>query len=465
MRKLADLAAALQAVLVNAAERLARPSGFVKRASKMTGPRFVQSLVFGSLSQPALHLRHLAQTAALGGVEISPQGIDQRFSPASVALLRGVLEVVVGTVVSQSLDSSLGAAESTTAAVTPVVEPVVEPVVQPAVIPAVLERFTHVELIDSSVIQLPQELAGEFPGCNNAEGTTAALKLDVVFDLRSGSLRGPEVRPGRAYDGAAEVARQMPERGGLRIQDLGYFSLDRLAEISAAGGFWLSRYKGGTHLYDEHQQRIDLLRLLNSSDVRESTLLLGTRHLAVRLLAEPVPPQLASERRRKLRLKASKHGRTPSAEALALCGWNLLLTNAPAAMLSLPEACALMRARWQIELLFKLWKSDLQIDAWRSSNPWRILSETYAKLIAATLQHWILCAGLWQIPDRSLRKAAAVVRTCAVMLLCALANTKQLRAVLQKILDGMRVACRLDRRRKNPSTYQRLVAASKTPVA
>lgn len=50
----------------------------------------------------------------------------------------------------------------------------------------------------------------------------------------------------------------------------------------------------------------------------------------------------------------------------------------------------MMRVRWQIELLFKLWKNEGHIDSWRSEKPWRIPCELYAKLIAMVIQHWIL---------------------------------------------------------------------------
>ena len=40
----------------------------------------------------------------------------------------------------------------------------------------------------------------------------------------------------------------------------------------------------------------------------------------------------------------------------------------------------LLRVRWQIELLFKLFKSHTQVDTWQSQKPWRILCEVYAKI-------------------------------------------------------------------------------------
>jgi len=69
-----------------------------------------------------------------------------------------------------------------------------------------------------------------------------------------------------------------------------------------------------------------------------------------------VPPAVADERRRKLREALQRQGYTVSKARLALAGWTLLVTNAPATLISVAEALVLYRARWQIELLFKLWK-------------------------------------------------------------------------------------------------------------
>ena len=64
-----------------------------------------------------------------------------------------------------------------------------------------------------------------------------------------------------------------------------------------------------------------------------------------------------------------------SAARLALADWTILVTNVPLALLTLAEALVLLRARWQIERLFALWKQHGHLDQTRSGKPWRVLCE------------------------------------------------------------------------------------------
>ena len=83
MCSIPDVADALQSVLHTKANALARESGFVKRASKLTGALFVQTLVFTWLSHAQASLEQMAQTAAARGLSISAQGLEQRFTEAA----------------------------------------------------------------------------------------------------------------------------------------------------------------------------------------------------------------------------------------------------------------------------------------------------------------------------------------------------------------------------------------------
>jgi len=193
---------------------------------------------------------------------------------------------------------------------------------------------------------------------------------------------------------------------------------------------------------------------------------LGASHrLACRLLARRVPPAVAHQRRRQLQASA-RHKQQPLSQArLALADWTLLITNVPAQQLSVAEALSLMRVRWQIELLFKLWKSHGQLDVSRSAKPMRILCEVYAKLLAMLVQHWVMLVSCWSYPDRSLLKAAQTIRKHAFHLAASFECLECLSRALGVVQRCLAHGCRINKRRPNPSTYQRLRAVAQTTLA
>lgn len=441
MATIPQVAGAMQEVLGPVAERAARATGFVRRASKLTGARFVQTLVFGWLAQPEARLSQLAQTAAALGVPISAQGLDQRFGRASAECVREVLEAAVRVALAAS----------------------------PAAVP-VLRRFTQVAVQDCTTISLPAALAAGWPGCGGSTpaGGAAALKLGVRLDLVTGRLQGPYVEAGRTNDRATTATALPLPPGALRLADLGFFSLDELAEQDARGVWWLSRWQPGTAIFTPDERRHELLPLLAAATAATVDLpvRLGVRQrLPARLLAARVPREVADQRRRRLRAAARDKGRTARADRLALCAWTVFLTNVPADRLTVREALALARARWQIELLFKLWKGQLRVDEWRSVAPWRILTEVYAKLLAALIQHWLVLVGCWHHPDRSLLHAARAIQAHAPHLATTFADAPRLCQALDSIARALDRAARLTRRRAAPPTVQLLLALDPSPLA
>ncbi len=91
-------------------------------------------------------------------------------------------------------------------------------------------------------------------------------------------------------------------------------------------------------------------------------------------------------------------------------------------------------------------------------NPERILCEVYAKLLVLVCQHWLIAACGGSDPERSLFKAAQVIRTSVVELAGALANSARLLTVLQAIEHVLKRFARLNKRRTTPTTAQRLCA-------
>lgn len=137
-----------------------------------------------------------------------------------------------------------------------------------------------------------------------------------------------------------------------------------------------------------------------------------------------------------------------------LVGWTLLVTNAPARLLSVAEAEVLRRLRWQGELLFKLWKQHGQVDASRSAKPWRSLCEVYAKLIGVVLQHWVLLLGGWPLGTRNLVQAAAVMRAAVNRLARTRDQPRQLRRVLKELAVLLAAIRPTPKRRTHPSAAQ-----------
>lgn len=435
MTTLTELATTLQTLLTTTADQVARATGFVRRASPLTGARWVQTVVFGWLADPQASLEALAQTAALVGAPVSAQALDQRWGPAAAACLQQVLGHALRQVVQAD----------------------------PVAIP-LLRRFTGVRILDSTTVVLPAALAEVWPGCGGgcqAEATQAAVKFQVEWDLVTGALTSLSVHAGRESDQEAPCQRHRPPPGTLCLADLGYFDLEKLRALSAGGCWWLRRLPVAVAVGTADGPPIAALaRWLerHRRDRIDAAVWLGAQQrLPARLLAVRAPAAVVRARRARLRREARRKGRPVNPQRWALAAWTVWVTNLPAAALTLTEALVLGRARWQIELLFKLWKEHGRLDESRSAKPWRIACEVLAKLLGLVVQHWVLLVSCWQVPNRSLRKAAAAVRHQAVALAAALPSVSRLVAAVAAVAVCLRRGCRINRRRAKPHTWQLLL--------
>lgn len=419
MDDLNRLAATLQDLLTEVADRLAADCGFIRRRRKLTGPHFAQAVVFSALAHSDVTAGRLRSTAAAVGLRISRQSLDERFTTPAAEFLKRLL------------------AEATA-----------RMIASPVAIP-LLRRFATVEVLDSSIVALPAELGHIYRGgrSGTTSGATAAVKLTVGLDLKTGALRGPELDAGRAADLGAELATTAPPRGGRGLADLNYFDTAKFARWAQAGAYFLSRLKVRTAVHDPRGHRLDLLKAMRDAgdrDIDRDVELGGRGRVPCRLLARRVPPEVAALRRRRLREKSRRRGDRASELALALCDWTVLVTNVPRGTLSVEEAVALARMRWQIELVFKLWKSHGGIDEWNGTRPAKVLCAVYGKLLAMVVEHWAIVTGCWSQPDRSPSQAAWVVRAFALSLAVATRDLESLVRVLGHVMQVMEMACRME---------------------
>jgi DDE family transposase len=295
---LAPLATRMQALLHDTAEPLAWQAGCCQRTSPLAGAALLQTVVLTCLAHPEPRLEDYAQVAAALGHPVTPQALDQRFTPELAGALEGLLAEAVRAAVARN----------------------------PAAV-AVLSKFTAVEVHDSSTITLPDSLEAHWRGCGTStgQGGRAALKVQTRVDLVSGRLSAVRPEAGRDNDHATPLQTEGLARGTLHLRDLGYFDLDVLQALADADAFFLSRLQDGTAVFDADGRRLDLGDWLGrqKGNVVDVPVTLGVGHrLPCRLVAVRVPPAVAAQRRCQARATGRKKGYTPSRQKLALCDWN-----------------------------------------------------------------------------------------------------------------------------------------------
>ena len=437
MDMVAQITHRLQTILGEEAETLAKETAFLQRKRKISGADFVQQMIFAWWQEPSITLEGLVQIGQRREVAMTASGISQRFTAQSALLMERILQRLSA--------EHLQADEHV-------------PV-------ALLQRFSAVFVEDSSVIALPEALAKIWQGCGGREGNSgAALKLFVRWEVLRGSLEGPTLRPGRHSDGRSPLAYEDLPVGSLCINDLGFFSLERFRILSRPKEsrrkrrYFLTRWQPGTALLTRSGHRITLKGIVPQAvgGRLQMGVLVGAREkIPMRLLIERVPAEVATERQQRMRETAAAHGREATQEMLEMAHWSIILTNVPTRLLSFDEVLILLRLRWQIERLFRLWKEHGFIDEWCSKKPWRILTEIYSKLCAMVIQQWLITAGTWHDPERSLFKAAQALRREVNRIMVALYEGG-LEATLRSILRTLGSGCQLNRRQQEPSTAQLL---------
>jgi len=129
--------------------------------------------------------------------------------------------------------------------------------------------------------------------------------------------------------------------------------------------FFLLRYLDGTPIWSSGGKPLELLDVLpqTAGAGLDLPIVLGARKLVqARLLAIRLPADAIKQRRERMQERAREIGKRISARAWELAQWTIMVTNVPVSKLSVQEALALLRARWQIELLFNLWKEQGSLD-------------------------------------------------------------------------------------------------------
>jgi hypothetical protein len=431
MKIIAKVGEALQNLLGEIAEETGKKAEIIVRRRKFNAMSLARTFILGYLHNPAASDEDLAQMAMQCGADVTPQAIEQRYSPKLVGFLRELFGKAVRIVVGS--DKALA---------------------------PILERFTTVTVLDSTTIALPDDQQEEYPGCGGSYGGgAAAVKLQTELDLRCGAITHVEIEPGRIADSATSRQGVRRDPGSLRITDLGYFSLTVFAAMTQASEYFLSRLQFPTGVFSPAGVRHDLLNWLaeQASPFVDHEVQLGQKHrFSCRLIAWRLPEEQANRRRQKLcYLNFKKYGKMPQTERLAWCDWTILVTNVPITMMTPKEAVVLYRARWQIELLFKRWKSQDRVAILKGSSTVRQMVGLWARLLAALVRHWLSVGSVWGDPQKSLYKVCKAISHFAGRVAASLDFQQELQRVLADLRAVVTKTCQRNKRSK-PGTFELL---------
>jgi hypothetical protein len=428
-----SLAAALQTLLTTTADRAAEDSGFVRRVREMTGAGFIQSLVLGWMADPQAKLEDLAATPG-----IAVQSLQERFNDRAVDCLRRVLAAAMEYLFEA----------------------------RPETIPS-LRRFTAVVIDGSTAIALPASLADEYPGCGGSEveAGRAGLKLLARIEAITGHLELSEPRPAKASDRTLHASSPPLPPGGLRLVDLGSFDLQRMAADTVADVHRISRAPARLPVRKGDEAARDLpewLRL-QGPDRIDTIVIVGSKtRLACRLVAVRAPEEVVKRRLEQLEEERRKKGRKIGEAQRMLCGWAVMLTDLEDTQrFTAEQLWVLYRARWQVEVLFKRWKSGGGPGQSRGRIGPRVLCESLAKSLGAMIKHRGTLLRGGPLCAVSAVRAASRVKWWAGRLAEAIASGAPdavVRVLQQLKADLDRLPKRPKRKRK--TTRQTLVAPS-----
>src|SRR3989475_925653 len=240
----------------------------------------------------------------------------------------------------------------------------------------VFAEFHHIVIQDGSSFAIHDGLREVFPGRFKAV-KPAAVELHTTMDLLCDTPTVVVLTP----DTTSEQTF-LPEPAALRasllLADRGYLDLHYMRRVQDAGGFFLIRAKAGMNPQVVEAFREDGTRLRS---LRNKPLKAIHATLPKRQRVELVVEWQVEEHPLRLRLLISWNRQTKE-----FCS---LLTNLPAKRYPLDMIYRAYKWRWQVELLFKEWKSYAHLHAFGTEKPPIVEGLIWTAIAAAALKRFL----------------------------------------------------------------------------
>lgn len=347
-------------------DQWAKETNWIQRKRKIDASSFLSLLLYqkGDLAGDSLRELSLALEKNFD-ILISTEAINQRLNEQLVAFLQKCIEHFIKIKMHYKLP-----------------------------IDELLQDYCdRIRIIDATIFTLPPELKVLFPGIYRAE-----LKCQLEFDFRTGAVLLADWLFGKDNDALYGQSRiETIKPGDLFLQDLGYFHFPTFEKMQAADAYYVSRVRPDCSVYIKNpslryhkdgnvikdtaylkESLADHLEQMERGTMKEWPIIyLGydykfpTRLIMYRHTEEQEKENQA--KRKNTRYKTKEHVKK-------LDGATLIMTNLPDTIPA-QKVQELYRLRWQIELLFKGWKSNFPTSFYKKIKESRVYCHFYAHLL------------------------------------------------------------------------------------
>ena len=387
-------------------ESLARSTSFIERtSSRLTGSSFALLNIMDWKNAQESSLQDLCDILEeKEGIKLSKQSLDERYNTFSVAFMKALYGKLVKAITEEERLSQLSC------------------------------HFSEIGISDSTSFNLPARLRVFYPG----SGTKSGAKIFYDYDLLKGQFKDLLVVGGNENDASyLDKIEDKIKINGLYIKDLGFYQRNHFMAIHQRGAYFLSRSKSTSTYYipkgNGKWEKIGVHKLLEGVDKKcekEVYLNKGPQAIKVRLIIDPVSPEVAQKRMVKATMKTKSNGYKISDKTRISSGYSVFITNVPTAIMPQNLIMEMYFLRWQIEIIFKTWKSIFCIDKIRPMSIFRFECYLYSCLINVVLSmatHQISQSKVGMELEISIWKAAKIFS----------AKIKKLKKAILKGLDAI----------------------------
>jgi hypothetical protein len=342
-------------------EATARETGFYRRESKVKPAVFFDLLMYDMNSGASKSLSQLSiEARSEHNIGVTKQAIDKKFNEHTLFFLKKLIEKQLSVELDLNIDAGW------------------------------LSSFNRVPIKDGTRFHLPEEYKDYLPG-SGGSGSKAGACIQFEFDLKSGQIEVMDLTASNRPDVKdAQESMDNVKKGDLIIRDLGYYAFKSLINIIKKEASFISRLGAKANVFEMKNgvlKKLDFKDVYNQmkrgklSRIYKDVFIGSEEKIPIRLAIELMPDDVYEERMRKIKKLHKKKGRQTSEKYKLLARFNLFITNVTREVLPDEVISSLYRMRWQIELIFKIWKSVFGIHNVRKMKYQRWLCLLHFKLL------------------------------------------------------------------------------------